>query len=275
MAPDSWLRHAFYGVICSGACGEFIHRSSRVSSSPAKRSHARASLRLLSQLLTPPARTPLQAHLPALRLLPELRGLLLSLVPLTNLELRVRRSTSSPTLSAHKSCADFSKTPARTSSSECLFRRCARSPENSRIYRWQTSAGSCNPLFTKSGRWPTRSSAANFEKLRKPTKRRSSISTCATAGTFATGTQSTAARPTSSARGSSNATKLFYMSLPNPCVSGDRRIAIVSTWWFIRKGHVEDTFALAEILLYDPEDLIQKATGLDVARRRQERSSRP
>jgi 3-methyladenine DNA glycosylase AlkD len=41
----------------------------------------------------------------------------------------------------------------------------------------------------------------------------------------------------------------------------DRRIAIVSTWWFIRKGHVEDTFALAEILLHDPEDLIQKATG--------------
>jgi 3-methyladenine DNA glycosylase AlkD len=41
----------------------------------------------------------------------------------------------------------------------------------------------------------------------------------------------------------------------------DRRIAIVSTWWFIRKGHVQNTFALAEILLHDPEDLIQKATG--------------
>jgi 3-methyladenine DNA glycosylase AlkD len=41
----------------------------------------------------------------------------------------------------------------------------------------------------------------------------------------------------------------------------DRRIAIVSTWWFIRKGSIEDTLALAEILLYDPEDLIQKATG--------------
>ena len=41
----------------------------------------------------------------------------------------------------------------------------------------------------------------------------------------------------------------------------DRRIAIVSTWWFIRKGHVDDTFALAEILLHDPEDLIHKATG--------------
>ncbi len=41
----------------------------------------------------------------------------------------------------------------------------------------------------------------------------------------------------------------------------DRRIAIVSTWWFIRKGHVEDAFALAKILLHDREDLIQKATG--------------
>jgi len=41
----------------------------------------------------------------------------------------------------------------------------------------------------------------------------------------------------------------------------DRRIAIVSTWWFIRKGRVDDTFALAEILLSDPEDLIHKATG--------------
>ncbi len=41
----------------------------------------------------------------------------------------------------------------------------------------------------------------------------------------------------------------------------DRRIAIVSTWWFIRNGKVEDTFALAEILLHDSEDLIQKATG--------------
>jgi len=41
----------------------------------------------------------------------------------------------------------------------------------------------------------------------------------------------------------------------------DRRIAIVSTWWFIRNGHLDDTFALAEILLHDSEDLIQKATG--------------
>jgi 3-methyladenine DNA glycosylase AlkD len=41
----------------------------------------------------------------------------------------------------------------------------------------------------------------------------------------------------------------------------ERRIAIVSTWWFIRNGHVDDTFALAELLLHDSEDLIHKATG--------------
>ena len=41
----------------------------------------------------------------------------------------------------------------------------------------------------------------------------------------------------------------------------DRRIAIASTWWFIRKGRVGDTFAIAEILISDPEDLIHKATG--------------
>ncbi len=41
----------------------------------------------------------------------------------------------------------------------------------------------------------------------------------------------------------------------------DRRIAIVSTWWLIRKNQLDDTFALAEILLHDSEDLIHKATG--------------
>lgn len=41
----------------------------------------------------------------------------------------------------------------------------------------------------------------------------------------------------------------------------DRRIAIVSTWWFIRQGDVVDTFRLAEKLLRDEEDLIHKAVG--------------
>jgi len=41
----------------------------------------------------------------------------------------------------------------------------------------------------------------------------------------------------------------------------ERRTAIVSTSYFIRQGEVADTFAIAGILLDDPEDLIHKATG--------------
>jgi len=41
----------------------------------------------------------------------------------------------------------------------------------------------------------------------------------------------------------------------------ERRTAIVSTLYFISKGDVEDAFKLAEILLYDKEDLIHKANG--------------
>ena len=41
----------------------------------------------------------------------------------------------------------------------------------------------------------------------------------------------------------------------------ERRTAIVSTLYFIGKGDVEDAFKLAEIILYDKEDLIHKANG--------------
>ncbi|HUZ46494.1 MAG TPA: DNA alkylation repair protein [Terriglobia bacterium] len=41
----------------------------------------------------------------------------------------------------------------------------------------------------------------------------------------------------------------------------DRRIAIVSTAWFIRNGQTAVTFRIARMLLHDPEDLIHKATG--------------
>jgi 3-methyladenine DNA glycosylase AlkD len=41
----------------------------------------------------------------------------------------------------------------------------------------------------------------------------------------------------------------------------ERRIAIVSTFTFIRQGEFSDTFAIAERLLADRHDLIHKATG--------------
>ena len=41
----------------------------------------------------------------------------------------------------------------------------------------------------------------------------------------------------------------------------ERRIAIVSTFYFIQKGDPIDTLRLAKILLKDTEDLIHKATG--------------
>ncbi len=40
-----------------------------------------------------------------------------------------------------------------------------------------------------------------------------------------------------------------------------QRIGIVSTMTFIRNGQLDDTFAIADILLHHPHDLIQKATG--------------
>ncbi|HEU0253824.1 MAG TPA: DNA alkylation repair protein [Pyrinomonadaceae bacterium] len=41
----------------------------------------------------------------------------------------------------------------------------------------------------------------------------------------------------------------------------ERRTAIVSTYYFIRAGDLEDTFGIAEILRKDEHDLIQKAVG--------------
>ena len=41
----------------------------------------------------------------------------------------------------------------------------------------------------------------------------------------------------------------------------EQRIGIVSTMAFIRKGKLDDTFAISDILLDHPHDLIHKATG--------------
>lgn len=41
----------------------------------------------------------------------------------------------------------------------------------------------------------------------------------------------------------------------------ERRIAIVSTWAFIRQNDLKDTFQISKMLLHDSHDLIHKATG--------------
>jgi len=41
----------------------------------------------------------------------------------------------------------------------------------------------------------------------------------------------------------------------------ERRTAIFSTSYFIRRGDLDDTYQIAEILLHDAQDLIHKATG--------------
>jgi 3-methyladenine DNA glycosylase AlkD len=40
-----------------------------------------------------------------------------------------------------------------------------------------------------------------------------------------------------------------------------RRTSIVSTWFFIRRGDLDDTFRIGQILANDPHDLVQKAVG--------------
>ena len=41
----------------------------------------------------------------------------------------------------------------------------------------------------------------------------------------------------------------------------ERRTSIVATYFFIRRGDLDDTFAIGELLAHDPHDLVQKADG--------------
>jgi 3-methyladenine DNA glycosylase AlkD len=41
----------------------------------------------------------------------------------------------------------------------------------------------------------------------------------------------------------------------------ERRSAIVATYFFIRNNELDDTFAIAEVLVHDEVDLVQKAVG--------------
>lgn len=60
---------------------------------------------------------------------------------------------------------------------------------------------------------------------------------------------------------SSHATPLFLIKLANSKNIWEKRIAIVSTYYFIKNNKFDATLKIAEILLYDKHDLIQKAVG--------------
>ena len=53
---------------------------------------------------------------------------------------------------------------------------------------------------------------------------------------------------------------ILYQLAQSPLL-WDNRIAIVSTYAFIRKGQLEDTYALSDIMMHHPHDLMHKAIG--------------
>lgn len=55
--------------------------------------------------------------------------------------------------------------------------------------------------------------------------------------------------------------KSLLMNLAASSQLWERRIAIVASWYFIRKNNLTWTFKLSEYLLNDPEDLMHKAVG--------------
>ena len=53
---------------------------------------------------------------------------------------------------------------------------------------------------------------------------------------------------------------ILYQLTQSPLL-WDNRIAIVSTYAFIRKGQLEDTYALSDLMMHHPHDLMHKAIG--------------
>ena len=53
---------------------------------------------------------------------------------------------------------------------------------------------------------------------------------------------------------------ILYQLAQSPLL-WDNRIAIVSTYAFIRKGQLEDTYALSDLKMHHPHDLMHKAIG--------------
>ena len=53
---------------------------------------------------------------------------------------------------------------------------------------------------------------------------------------------------------------ILYQLAQSPLL-WDNRIAIVSTYAFIRKGQLEDTYALSDLMMHHPHDLMHKAIG--------------
>lgn len=58
-----------------------------------------------------------------------------------------------------------------------------------------------------------------------------------------------------------NTDKEILYQLAESASLWERRIAIVATYWFVKKGKFEATLTLAEALLEDDQDLIHKAVG--------------
>ena len=55
--------------------------------------------------------------------------------------------------------------------------------------------------------------------------------------------------------------KIILDTLAHSPILWERRVAIISTFYFIHKGNIDDTLRLSKILLTDTEDLMHKAVG--------------